>query len=327
MESGAVDAVVIATPTMSHAPIASAALAAGLHVMLEKPVARSVGEARRVLASARPDTICAVMLNQRTHPDFRAIKQAIDDGSIGALRRVNWTMTQWYRPNIYYETSAWRGTWIGEGGGVLLNQAIHNLDILQWLVGMAVSVLATAALGKYHPVEVEDEVTAVLDFASVQGVIPTGTVIASTGESPGVNQLDIIGDLGMIRFDGHTIALTRNTPATSEHCRTTNEMFGSPATERLIVTPGPQVDQHAVLLTNFVDAILDGDPLIAPASEGLHSLEFANAILQSSWSNERVSLPIDPEAYDSLLDERIRASQLRKPSDREVSIDMNKSYR
>ena len=322
LESDACDALVIATPTMDHAPMATAALRAGLHVLVEKPLARSVREAQAMIDGAGTLTVFGVILNQRLDGDFSAIRRIIRDGTLGELQRVSWTMTQWYRPDVYFRVSEWRGTWRGEGGGALLNQCIHNIDVLQWLVGMPGAVTAQCAFGKYHDIEVEDEVTAILEFGSA-----SGTLVASTGEVPGINQLDLVGDLATLRYDGGEITLFVNEPGAREHSRSTSEMFGSPETTRSVVKPDPQVEQHGTILQNFVDAVVDGTPLIAPAQEGLNSLAVANAMLLSSWTGERVALPLDADRYEAELQKRIDASELRKPEQVDVVVDMSKSFR
>lgn len=322
LEADVCDAVVIATPTMDHGPMATAALRAGVHVLVEKPLARSVREAQTMIEAAGTSTVFGVILNQRLDGAFSAIRRVIRDGVLGDLQRVSWTMTRWYRPDVYFRVSEWRGTWRGEGGGALLNQCIHNIDVLQWLVGVPDAVTAQCAFGKYHDIEVEDEVTAMLEFGSA-----AGTLVASTGEVPGINQLDIVGDLATLRYDGEEITLFANEPGAREHSRSTSEMFGSPVTTRSVVKSDPQVEQHATVLQNFVDAILDGKPFIAPAEEGLDSLAIANAILLSSWTGERVTLPLDADRYEAELQKRIDASELRTPERLDVVVDMNKSFR
>jgi len=227
IESGLVDAVIVALPTALHAPIGIQALEAGLHLMVEKPLACHKAEGERILAARqRDDQIIALMMNQRTHPCYVQIKQWIDEGQIGELQRVSWTMTNWFRPEIYYQSSPWRATWKGEGGGVLMNQCPHNIDVLQWLVGMPSSIRANCSFGKYHDIEVEDEVNAYFEFPNGA----TGQFAASTGESPGSNRLEIVGDLGTVITDGNEAKLIRNSQSTAAFSRSTNEMFGAPET-------------------------------------------------------------------------------------------------
>jgi predicted dehydrogenase len=324
--SGLVDAVLIATPTMLHPAMGKQALEQGLHVLMEKPLAMSVGQAQTMLDQIRPKQKFAVMLNQRLHPYYGEMKSLIDRGAIGKLTRVSWTMTAWYRPDVYYQVSAWRGTWPGEGGGLLINQCIHNLDILQWLTGLPTQVSAVAGFGKYHNIEVEDEFTAMLSYANGA----TGVVVASSGEAPGINQLDIVGDRGMLRFDGESIALWHSDDSVLDHCRSTDEMFGMPEFQRETVAVDGSLtaeSQHALVLQNFIDSVLDDTPLLTPGREGLASLQLANSILLSAWSQAPVALPLDADLFEEHLQERIGSSSLRVPASRDVDIDMNKSYK
>ncbi len=326
LSSELVDAVLIATPTYSHNAVTTLACAAGLHVLVEKPLAMSVGQADALLADAQPDKKFAVMLNQRFHPHYQKIKMLLDAGAIGDVTRVAWTMTAWYRPDVYYQVSSWRGTWSGEGGGLLINQCIHNLDILQWLVGLPESISAVAGFGKFHNIEVEDEVTAMLSFASGA----TGVLVASSGEAPGINQLDIVGDQGMLRFDGETLKLWQSKTKVSEHCLETNEMFGMPEFEEQTLDISSEKSaggQHAAILQNFVAAIVHDEPLLTAAAEGLASLQLANGMLLSAWTHERVDLPLNPAAYEQELQQRIGKGGLREPASREVNIDMDASFR
>jgi predicted dehydrogenase len=324
LSSGLVDAVLIATPTMLHPEMGRLASLQGLHVLMEKPLAMSVGQAQEMLDHASPQQKYAVMLNQRFHPYYSKIKSIIEHGEIGKITRVCWTMTAWYRPDVYYQVSSWRGTWPGEGGGLLINQCIHNLDVLQWLTGLPSKVSAVAGFGKHHNIEVEDEFTATLSYANGA----SGIVVASSAEAPGINQLDIVGDLGMLRFDGQTLTQWRSDVSVSEHCRDSSEMFGAPnfQVETLRVDE-PSSNQHVQVLQNFVDAILDDTPLATPAEEGLASLHLANGILHAAWTGQSVELPLDAQRFEQELQQRIANATLRTPSARDVDIDMDKSYR
>ena len=319
----AADAVIVATPTMTHPQLGAAVLSAGRHLVMEKPLAMSVRQARGLIDAVPAGVQAAVMLNQRYHPVYREIKNIIEQGALGRLVRFNWIMTAWYRPDVYFQVSRWRGTWPGEGGGALLNQCIHNLDILCWLLGRPESVAAEACFGKFHDIEVEDEVTALLRFAD--GV--TGSMVASTGEAPGMNRLDIVGDRGTLRFDGDSLTLTSGDVSVTEHCATTNEMFGMPRFVEREIAVGEPINQHAAVLQNVVDAIADGAELTTPLREGLRSVELANAMLLSAWEDRRVSLPLDAELYERRLQERIAASGFREPQALDVRIDMDASYR
>ncbi len=318
-----VDAVIVATPTMTHVEVGGAVLAAGKHLVMEKPVAMSLADAREMVGAVPDGVHAAVMLNQRHHPVYREIKNIITRGDLGRIVRFNWLMTAWYRPDVYFLVSRWRGTWPGEGGGALLNQCIHNLDVLQWILGLPDSLIADVGFGKYHNIDVEDEVSVVT--AGPDGM--SGVVVASTGEAPGMNQLDIVGDHGALHFDGGALTLELSEQSVAEHCASTREMFGMPDIQVQEVPVAPDLNQHACVLQNVVDAILDNAPLATPLSEGLGSIELANAILLAAWEDRRVHLPLDADRYQSQLDERVAASSFRDPQNIDVHIDMDASYR
>lgn len=322
LDSGLVDAVLVATPTMNHVELGRACFKRNLHVLMEKPIAMSVGQASELL-SAVPDGLkFAVMLNQRFHPAYSKLKQLMDDQVIGDVHRFSWTMTAWYRPDVYYRVSSWRGTWPGEGGGLLINQCIHNIDVIQWLFGLPQSLTAKIGFGRHHSIEVEDDVTAMMNYADGA----TGLLVASSGEAPGINRLEIIGDLGMISYDGENITLHKADQSISEHCATTREMFGTPAFSEETVMPGEATSQHATVIQNFVNAIDQGEALATPGEAGLGSLQLANGMLLSAWQQSTVELPIDASLFESELQEKIAATSLREPDDIEVEIDMEKSY-
>lgn len=321
--SGLCDAVLIATPTCDHFHAGKLALQAGLHVMLEKPIGLSIAEGEQLLALQGGEQVFALMLNQRTDPLFLAMRKHILGGALGEITRTHWTMTNWFRPEIYFQASDWRATWRGEGGGLLVNQCIHNLDIFQWLCGMPVSLRAHCRFGRYHDIEVEDEATAYLEYPNGA----SGVFIGSTGEAPGVNRLDVIGDRGALAFDGERLVLRQNAQATSEYSRTTRDMFGMPAVTTTDITPDRGINQHALVMQNFAAAIQRGESLLAPAGDGLASLALANAMLLSTWESRAVSLPLDSAAYQEALAQRVAGSRLREKTDREANIDMDASFR
>ena len=323
IDSGIVDAVLIATPTMSHFEIAQYALEKNIHVLLEKPIGLSAYEGEKLVASAQPGTQFALMLNQRTDANYVKIKQIVDSGVLGKITRTNWTMTNWFRPEIYFQASDWRATWKGEGGGALVNQCIHNIDIFQWICGVPVAINGFCEFGKYHDIEVEDEVTAYFRYANKA----TGVFVASTGEAPGVNRFDVIGDKGSLHFDSGKLIQKLNKQSTQTFSRNTTDMFGMPEVETTDVTVNDKVNQHAIILNNFVRAILFGEPLMTPAHAGLASLDIANGILMSSWTNQQVSLPLDRQAYQQQLAKKIVSSKLRVKSKIQATVDMSKSYR
>ena len=305
LESGEVDAVVIATPHFSHTTLGIAALKAGLHVLVEKPVSVHKADAERLIAAHDGKQVFAAMFNQRTDPYYQAIKQVVSEGRLGDLVRTNWIITDWFRPDSYYASGGWRATWRGEGGGVLLNQSPHNLDLFQWICGMPSRVRAFCGFGKCHDIEVEDDVTAYLEYPNGA----TGVFITGTGEAPGTNRLEIAGDLGKLVYEGGLITITENEMSAREFSRTSDKPFSAPGRTSSEIRFEHHGAQHREILRNFVAAIEDGEALIAPAVEGIHSVELANAMLYSTWTDRTVEIPLDSAAYESALQEKIAAGR------------------
>jgi predicted dehydrogenase len=311
--SGLVDAVLIATPHYHHTPSGIAALRAGLHVLMEKPISVHLADAQTLLAAHRnPRQVFAAMLNQRTDPTYRKLRALITDGSLGEIRRVSWIVTNWFRTNAYYASSGWRATWRGEGGGVLLNQCPHNLDLFQWLFGMPTRVRGFCQFGRYHPIEVEDDVTAYLELPGGANAV----FITSTGEAPGTNRLEVTAERGKVVFEDEQLTFTRNRVPMSEFSRTTQASFDVPPHRVQRFAARDRGGQHVAIIANFVKAILDGTPLIAPAADGLKSVELANAILLSSWTDRTVELPINPRTYARWLERQIARSAASRPKGR-----------
>jgi predicted dehydrogenase len=323
IDSDLIDAVLIATPTLSHFEIAQYALQKNRHVMLEKPIGLSSWEGEELLRLAPNQVKFALMLNQRTDPTFKKMKEIVESGILGDVQRTHWTMTNWFRPDIYFQVSDWRATWKGEGGGLLVNQCIHNLDIFQWVCGVPSQITAFCEFGKYHGIEVEDEVTAYLRYPSKA----TGVFIGSTGETPGVNRFDVIGDQGSIHFENGKLTQKLNDQSVAEFCANTDEMFGMPKVTETDISTTESVNQHAIIMNNFIDAIVDDIPLIAPAQDGLASLDIANGMLQSTWTKQAIDLPLDRQRYQTLLAEKAAQSSLRVKSNAEAKVDMSASYR
>lgn len=310
--SGTVDAVLIATPHFSHTDLGIAALEAGLHVLVEKPISVHKADAARLIAAhQREDKVFAAMFNQRTDPLYQKVRQLIRNGELGQLYRVSWIITDWYRTHFYYNSGGWRATWAGEGGGVLLNQCPHQLDLWQWLFGMPQAVQATCALGKYHMIEVEDDVTALLKYAD--GL--TGTFITSTGEAPGTNRLEIASERGRLIVEDQRIRWNRTEVPVPEHCQSATKGFAKPdlwQVEVPVLNPGGR--QHVAILENFAATIRAEAALIAPAREGIHSVELGNAILYAGLTGETVQLPLDAAQYQAFLEKKMADSTFKKPS-------------
>lgn len=312
LRSGAVDAVLIATPHYSHTTIGMAALKAGLHVLVEKPISVHLSDAiRLVRAHTNPKQVFAAMFNQRTDPAFLKIREMVRGGELGTIRRIQWTITDWFRSQAYYDSGGWRATWAGEGGGVLLNQGVHNIDLLHWIFGPPQRVSAVCQFGRHHEIEVEDDVSAVWEYPGGA----TGVFVTSTGEAPGINRLEISGERGRLTLENGKLSFLRNEVETRAYSDATPEAYQPPdcwEAEIPLRRELPPGGQHGAILRNFVNAIRDGEPLIAPAAEGLGSVEIINAMLLSSFEDRPVTLPLSPSRYAAFLRRRIAESQTKK---------------
>lgn len=324
IRSGEIDAVIIATPHFLHTTIGIDALQNGIHVLVEKPISVHKADCER-LTNAHSDKkiVFAAMFQSRTEARWKKIKKLIDDGELGKIVRTNWIVTDWFRTETYYASGGWRATWKGEGGGVLLNQCPHNLDILQWLCGRPNKVRGFCQLGHYHNIEVEDNVTAFLEYPNGA----TGTFITSTGEAPGTNRLEICGERGKIVVEHGKITFTRNETSMLEFSKTAKGGFARPEVWNVEIPVEASGGKHEDITQNFVDAVLDGVPLIAPADEGVWSVELANAILYSSLIGQSVEIPLDGAAYEAKLNQLIAESKFEKKVVKtEVGEDFSKSF-
>ncbi len=316
IRSGTIDAILIATPHYDHTTIGIDALQQGLHVLVEKPISVHKADCLRLLQAyerrPRREQVFAAMFNQRTDPHYRKLRDLIQKGELGEIRRITWTITDWFRPYCYYASGGWRATWGGEGGGVLLNQCPHNLDLWWWLFGLPKTLRAWCHFGFYHDnIEVEDDVTAYMEYAD--GC--KGLFIASTGEAPGSNRLEIMSERGKVVIDkamGHGLLWIRNEIPTTHFSKTTTGNFSRPPTWEIKIPIGDSGEQHNGILKNFTNAILKGEPLMAPAVEGIHSVELANAMLFSTFTQSVVTMPLDAAAYEEQLKQKIAQSQLVK---------------
>jgi predicted dehydrogenase len=324
IRSGEVDAVIVATPHFQHASLGIAALQAGLHVMVEKPISAHKADAERLIAVRRqhPKLVFGAMFQMRAESRYLKIKKIIADGQLGGVVRFSWIVTEWFRTEAYYAGSAWRGTWKGDGGGVLINQCLHQLDLLQWLLGMPARVRGFVHLGRFHKIEVEDDVTAYLEFPNGA----TGTFVSTTGEAPGTNRLEISGDMGKLLLENDRLLFLRNEVSMTELCKTARLGFQKPDVQKVEIPIPPEPAQHAALTRNFVDAILDGAALIAPGEEGIHSIELANAMLYSGLTGQMVELPLDGAAYERKLNELIAASTFEKKVVKTSNEDFANSF-
>ncbi len=318
------DAVVVATPHYGHTTIGIAALKAGLHVLVEKPISVHKADAQRLIDTKRTKKqVFAAMFNQRTDPRYRWLKQHIENGDFGRINRINWIITDWFRSQAYYDHGDWRATWEGEGGGVLLNQCPHQLDLMQWLFGMPVAVRAFCQRGRFHDIEVEDDVTAYLEYANGAN----GVFITTTGEAPGTNRLEVAAENGRIVVEGNTITVIRNLVPTSQFCKTSEKPFSCPENITETVTFKNGGEQHLGIFKNFVATIKGEAELISPAVEGINSVELANAMILSGQLEKTIALPMSAAAYEKNLKSLIRNSNARKKaSTNAVVADMSSSF-
>lgn len=309
IQSGEVEAVLIATPHYDHTTLGIEALQAGLHVLVEKPISVHKADCERLIAAhTNKGQVFAAMFNQRTDPKYKKLKSLIDSGELGAIRRIQWTITSWFRTDFYYASGGWRATWAGEGGGVLLNQCPHQLDLWQWLFGMPDEVRADCQIGHYHDIEVEDDVTAVMKYKDGK----TGVFITTTGEAPGTNRLEIAAERGRVIVEGNDITWDRNEVPTSEFRRAATTGFSTPDQWKIQIPFTDKGEQHVGIMKDFANAILNKVPVIAPAEEGIHSIELANAMLYSGFEDRTVGLPIDAASYEEILKEKIESSTFEK---------------
>jgi len=310
LSSKKVEAVIIATPHYQHTTLGIAAFDAGLHLMVEKPISAHKADAEKLIKAHKKNTklVFGGMFQLRVEPRYEKIRALIRGGDLGEIVRVNWVNTDWFRSEAYYVSSAWRATWKGEGGGVLINQCLHNLDVLQWLLGMPVSVRGYCQLGRFHQIEVEDNVTAYLEWSNGA----TGVFVSSTGEAPGANRFEIVGTRGTLVLENGKLMFTRNAVDMVEFSRTAKIGFSKPEAKTEEVSFANAAAPHAALTQNFVNAILDGELLIAPGHDGIHSVELANAMVFSSLEKKSVELPMSGVAWEKKLSQLITESKLEK---------------
>jgi len=322
--SGEIDAVLIATPHFQHTTLGIAALDAGVHVLVEKPISAHKADAERLIAAHRRNrgTVFAGMFQMRTEPRYQRIRTIVQSGQLGAIVRVTWINTDWYRTEAYYASGGWRATWKGEGGGVLLNQCLHNLDLLQWICDMPERIRGFCDFGRFHDIEVEDNVTAWFQWANQA----TGTFVSSTGEAPGTDRLEIAGTMGRLVLENGKLTLALNETDMTTFSKTASQAFAKPAARTEDIPFDSASTPHAIVTRNFVKAILQGEPLIAPGEEGINSVELANAIVYSSITGDAIKLPLNGKAWEIKLGQ-LAASSTRTKIIRAATDDISGSFK
>lgn len=320
-KSGLLDAVIIAVPHYSHPPLAIEAFSYELHVMTEKPAGVYTKQVLEMNEAAKKSgKVFGIMYNQRTNPVYQKIRSMIQRGDLGEIKRITWIITNWYRKQSYHDSSAWRSTWKDEGGGTLINQNPHQLDLWQWMFGMPEKIMSFCSFGRFYNIEVEDDVTAYMQYKNGT----TGVYITSTGETPGTNRLEIACDMGQLIIEDNKIKFKRNIMSEREYNRTdTESIFGSLEYWNCdIPVDSSGGEQHVGILKNFTAAILDGEKLLAPGYEGINGLTISNAIHYSAFTNKWADVTNFPhDEFYELLQEKIKNSTFKKEVKEQKTLD------
>lgn len=322
IESHCCDAVLVAVPHYDHPRLVIKALENGIHAMCEKPAGVYTKQVREMNeAAAKSDKVFGMMFNQRTNHVYRKMKEIVASGEYGKIKRVNWIITDWYRTQAYYNSGGWRATWAGEGGGVLLNQCPHNLDLLQWICGMPVKVQAFCHIGKWHDIEVEDDVTAYLEFEGGA----TGVFVTTTADAPGTNRFEITLEKAKLVCEEEKLTFYVLDENEREYCFTTAEGFKKPDGKYVTLETDGENLQHVGVLRAFAANILRGEPLVARGEEGINGLTLSNAMHLSSWLGRAVEIPFDEDLFLEKLNE-LRANSKQKENVQEVTFDTAGTY-
>ena len=323
LDSGLIDACHICVPHYDHPKYAIECMKRGLHVMCEKPAGVYTKQVREMNEEAKkhPEVVFGMMFNQRTNHVYRKMRELVHSGKYGRIRRAIWIITDWYRPQCYYDSGDWRATWSGEGGGVLLNQCPHQLDLWQWIVGMPKTVQSNMRFGQWHDIEVEDDVTTYMEYENGA----SGVFITTTGDAHGTNRFEIQMDKARLIVENNELKVLEFEVSEPEFTKTNTQPFATmPAHEIEIETDGKN-EQHVGVLNAWADAILRGGKMIAGGEEGINGLMLSNAMHLSTFLNKKVELPIDEDLYYEELMKRVKTSR-RKEGVKAVFADTRDSY-
>ena len=302
LESGLINALLVAVPHYDHPKYTIQALNRGIHVMSEKPAGVYTKQVREMNeAAAKANAVFGMMFNQRTDHIFRKMHEIVKSGALGELKRTNWIITNWYRSQTYYDSGTWRATWKGEGGGVLLNQCPHNLDLWQWICGMPSKVRAHLHYGKWHDIEVEDDVSAYVEYPNGA----TGLFVTTTGDAPGTNRFELTFDKGKLIAEDNKLKLWELGMSEPEFSLINTSPFACPPSSYSEPETDGLSEQHIGILKAFTGAILRNEPLIAAGEEGINGLLISNAMHLSSWLDKTIDIPFDEDLYFNELQKRI----------------------
>lgn len=320
-----INTVIIAVPHYDHPPLAIKAFECGFNVITEKPAGVYTKQVMEMNEAAKKSgKLFGIMYNQRTNPHFQKIKELVENGSLGHIKRISWVITDWYRPQAYHDSAAWRSTWATEGGGALINQNPHQLDLWQWMFGMPSRIMGHCSFGKYYNIEVEDDVTVYMEYDNGT----TGTYITSTGEAPGTNRLEIACDMGRLVYENGKLTFDRNVISEREHNKTNKTQFGKPEAWKCeIPVPNTSGEQHVGILKDFVKALNGEKELLAPGYEGINGLTISNSIHYSSWTGEMVDVKNFPhDKFYELLQDRIKNSKTKKEVKETEAVNLDGTY-
>lgn len=323
LDSGIINACLIAVPHYDHTKYAIECMKRGIHVMVEKPAGVYTKQVREMNAEAEkhPEVVFGMMFNQRTNCVYRKLRELVQSGDYGEIRRTNWIITDWYRPQCYYDSGDWRATWSGEGGGVLLNQCPHQLDLWQWICGMPVKVEAHLHFGKWHDIEVEDDVTTYVEYPNGA----TGVFITTTGDAHGTNRFEIQMDKAKFVVENNKLVMTEYEMTEQEFSKIYKQPFGTVNSTTCEVETGGENPQHIGVLNAWANAILHGGKLVAEGKEGINGLTLSNAMHLSAFLGKEVEIPFDEEFYYNELMKRVATSK-RKVGVKSVFADTSGSY-
>lgn len=306
IDSGLVDAVTVATPHYFHPPVSIYAMKKGLAVLSEKPIAVTVKAADAMVNTAKETGVpFAVMYQSRSKPTNQAAHKLIAEGRLGKIYRTCLISTRWFRSQAYYNSGGWRGTWKGEGGGVLLNQAPHELDLFSWFGGLPSKITAHTATRR-HDIEVEDEAAAMLEYPN--GAV--GYIHFATTEAPGTNLMEFCGERGkLVIYNGRLSFYELETPV-QEFTDNTDQMWGSPDANEVEVPIEDRESGHIAIIRSLARNILYDEPILAPGVEGLNSMELINGILLSGNKGKPVDVPVDRDEYEAFIEEKRKSSKV-----------------
>lgn len=322
-KSGLCDVVIVAVPHYDHPRLAKEAFSYGLNVIVEKPAGvytKQVLEMNEV--AEKSGKLFGIMYNQRVDPVYQKVRELVQSGALGHIKRISWVITDWYRPQGYHDSSPWRSTWKTEGGGTLINQNPHQLDLWQWMFGMPDKITAFASFGKYYDIEVEDDVTAYFEYDNGT----TGTYITSTGEAPGTNRLEIACDMGRIVVENYKLTFDRNVISEREFNKNSKGVFGKPECWKCEIPVKGVNEQHVGILKNVTKALTEGTELLAPGYEGIRGLTISNSMHYSAWTGTTVDVKNFPhDDFYRLLQEKIAQSTVVKEGEQKV-VDIQGTY-